>query len=414
MRLSSPPCWSVRLIASRFVAFPRLSVIVTALMVLDSLSAQETAKLKSPFSLERDLIAKRIEGRSFPSIFQAWNVAENVPGDRLSVAARHDLLFNMPSYFGLKWKQAFPGLGTAFRQESISDARLRRQRLLRRNPNMILLAELRYYEAPANYLPENHSWWMFSATGEVVSGWVEGRSLKLNLQNEDFRQHVAEQAAAVMKSGAVDGILLDSWHDTDPHRIDLLKRIRAEVGDHALILVNANDRRCPISATLINGHYMECARADSVDDWKRISETLAWAESHVRRPAINCVETGFRESRQDLNRMRATTTLSMTLSDGYALFADPNPLSTPDHLHNWYGFWDASLGKPVAKGVVQGHGAVIREFDHGFAIYNPPGNQAVTLRFDETLVSVAQKVQSNQHVIPSFDGDILLRLPSND
>jgi hypothetical protein len=35
---------------------------------------------------------------------------------------------------------------------------------------------------------------------------------------------------------------------------------------------------------------------------------------------INCLESWFHQSRDDLNLMRATTTLALTRSDGYALF----------------------------------------------------------------------------------------------
>ena len=43
--------------------------------------------------------------------------------------------------------------------------------------------------------------------------------------------------------------------------------------------------------------------------------------------------------------MRVATTLALTHSDGYVLYADPNPLKTPDHLHDWYPFWDAQAGQ---------------------------------------------------------------------
>ena len=48
--------------------------------------------------------------------------------------------------------------------------------------------------------------------------------------------------------------------------------------------------------------------------------------------------------------MRATTTLALTHGDGYCLFSDPNPLPTPDHMHNWYPFWNKSLGRPLRSG----------------------------------------------------------------
>ena len=89
-----------------------------------------------------------------------------------------------------------------------------------------------------------------------------------------------------------------------------------------------------------------------------IADTLAWAEVNLREPRVNCLETWFHKSRDDLNLMRATTTLALTHSDGYCLFSDPNPLPTPDHLHNWYTFWNRSLGKPVAKGTANSDGTV--------------------------------------------------------
>lgn len=52
--------------------------------------------------------------------------------------------------------------------------------------------------------------------------------------------------------------------------------------------------------------------------------------------------------RNDFALMRMVTTLSLVFSNGYTLFSDPNSLPTPDHAHDWYPFWDKSLGKPAA------------------------------------------------------------------
>jgi len=95
-----------------------------------------------------------------------------------------------------------------------------------------------------------------------------------------------------------------------------------------------------------------------------------WAEVNLREPRVNCLETWYHRSRDDLHLVRATTTLALTHSDGYCLFSDPNPLPTPDHLHNWYSFWNKSLGKPVAKGTADPDGTVRREFENGTAVYN--------------------------------------------
>jgi hypothetical protein len=113
----------------------------------------------------------------------------------------------------------------------------------------------------------------------------------------------------------------------DDERLELIRAIRVAIGDSALILVNANDRTTPRTASYINGYFMECTRTRSAADWKRIAGTLAWGGEHLRAPRVMCLETWYHQSRQDLSLMRATTTMSLVLGDGYALFSDPNPLA---------------------------------------------------------------------------------------
>jgi arabinogalactan endo-1,4-beta-galactosidase len=106
--------------------------------------------------------------------------------------------------------------------------------------------------------------------------------------------------------------------------------------------------------------------------------------------------------------MRATTTLALTHGDGYCLFSDPNPLPTPDHMHNWYPFWNKSLGRPVAVGTTAADGTVRREFDGGTVVYNPMGNKEVIVRFPEPRTSVATGRTATEHRLGSPDGDIYL------
>ena len=108
--------------------------------------------------------------------------------------------------------------------------------------------------------------------------------------------------------------------------------------------------------------------------------------------------------------MRATTTLALTHSDGYCLFSDPNPLSTPDHLHNWYSFWNRSLGKPIAKGIANSDGTMRREFENGTVVYNPMGNKAVAVTFPEDRRSAATGNVARSHHLESSDGDMFLKL----
>ena len=107
--------------------------------------------------------------------------------------------------------------------------------------------------------------------------------------------------------------------------------------------------------------------------------------------------------------MRATTTLSLTHSNGYCLFSDPNPLPTPDHRHDWYPFWDKSLGKPTSDRVQREDGSVSREFENGTVVYNPMGNTQVSITFDEPRRSLATGRTAIQHKVAVPDGDIFLR-----
>ena len=86
-------------------------------------------------------VKERIENRSFPSVFQAW---ENVVGlDHLTWEQRnvlHDLHWN--ANFGLNWDTTLAeptyGLATSFAGD-LAEARETRQRRLAQNPNMIFL-----------------------------------------------------------------------------------------------------------------------------------------------------------------------------------------------------------------------------------------------------------------------------------
>ena len=366
-------------------------------------------------------LAERIAGRTYPSVFQAWSPAENVTepwswrslwgGSAERTAARHDLIFSMPEYFGLRWNQRYVGLATGFTSESIERGREFRQRLLELNPRVILLTEIRYRDAPTGkfgWLPPDHAWWLRDAQGTTVRGWEEGSHDCLDFHNPEFRSQVAQQMKAAVESGVVDGVMLDWWMD-DPDRLALIREVREAIGDAALILVNANDRTTPQSAPFVNGYFMECTENKTPENWQRIANSLTWAEANLREPRINCLETWYHTSRADLHVMRATTTLTLTHSDGYCLFSDPNPLPTPDHLHDWYPFWDKSLGRPAEKGHTADDGSFHREFEQGTVVYNPLGNSPVTVSFARPHKSLATGQTAREHRVAEFDGDIFVQ-----
>ena len=354
-------------------------------------------------------VAKRIATRDFPSVFQAWGRAENIPGASLFEGiARHDLMWNCIGLGGgLQWDSEPRGLAERFEPRSVRKGREIREQLLKLNPNIILIAEIRYRDAPPSWLPEGHAWWMRDGDGRIMKGWSEGKFLRLDYRNAEFRRHVAKRAKATMASGVADGIMLDWWND-DEDRLAVVREVRAAIGDAPLIIVNTNHRKAPRTASYVNGLFMECFRSKTPEDWQTIAETLAWAEQNLHPPRVNCVEVWYRNSRRDLPLMRAVTTLALTHSNGYCLFSDPNPLPGPDHLHDWYEFWDKGLGTPLSAGSERDDGAVMREFENGTVVYNPMGNDTVEVIFDEARVSRVTGKSSYAHSLGSPDGDIYL------
>jgi len=96
--------------------------------------------LSQCFAQEKSVLQK-ITARNFPSIFQAWNPAENT-GDKTPVEteARHDLIFHAPDYFGLQWDHnTHQGLATQFNKETIQNGKSRRAEILKINPNTLIL-----------------------------------------------------------------------------------------------------------------------------------------------------------------------------------------------------------------------------------------------------------------------------------
>ncbi len=358
-------------------------------------------------------LAHKINARDFPSVFQAWNGAENLPSeDSETTIARHDLYFSTPVGLKLRWDNQYAGLAESFTEISMEQARQFKNRLQRKNPNLITIAALLYRDAHQGYLPEDSPWWMRDSNGVYVPGWKEGNNIRIDFANEDFQQLLADKARAAMQTGAVDGIMLDWWDESEftEARISLLKKVREAIGEDGLILLNANSNKVPRSAPYANGLFMECWDSPDADaqTWEGYRETLEWAEQHLCTPRINCLETWYKDSRDDHNRMRATTTLVLTRSNGYCLFSDPNDLPKLDHLHDWYSFWDAPLGKPKGEGVKLENGAWQRDFTNGVAVYNPKGNRVVEIKFDRLMHSKATGLDGQRHVVKEFDGDIFL------
>lgn len=372
-------------------------------------------------------IEDRLAWRDSPSVFQAWYGVDmpEVPVDteerRLAVAARHDVLWEEPLsqlgegvdlVLGLVWDHKHHGLANSFTKKSLEHAKANREALREHNPNMVTMLEVRWRDAPSDFLPKDSEWWKRDQNGDIEVGWTGGwvPFWMLDYENPDFQDNVARQAKIAIESGIYDGIMLD-WSG----HLEIVKKVREAIGPDALIIVNIHDKieDGKKYAPYINGSFMECNPQDNTASsksnkttWDSLREGLVWFEANLRQPTVNCLEVWG--DRDDLARMRATTTLGLVHSNASVLYGDPNPLPTPDHYHDWYGFWDASLGKATSNAKETKSGATIREFEGGTVVYNHIGNEPYTIEFDEDRVRVSDGLRGTHFTVAARDGDIFL------
>ena len=381
-----------------------------------SIFDEKTITVTSDMSDLTSSIYDRIENRGLPSIFMAWSDIDDGSFPRNSVqnAGKHDLVFNGSWFYYFEWQKVngYEGLSSTIKPSSITTALFRRGQLLQENPNMLMLYSLEWIEKSLDYLPSDHEWWMTNADGEKIKGWGENgyQAYLMDVNNRSYREMIAAKAKALVDTGVLDGIFIDCWKE-DPAYIDLIKLVREAIGEDMLLMVNSNMFEVPQTAPYINGLYMECYESTTEADWQLLTNTLTWAEKNLRSPQTNCLEVWadtLRSNPAEMHKMRATTALSMIRSDGYALFCDDDALPAPDHLHNFYDFWNKSLGKAKGQGFERTDNAWQREYDSGTAIYNPIGNGTVTITFADERRSVTTGKISKTHILGAYDGDIFL------
>ena len=396
-------------------------------------------------------IRDRIENRNLPSIIQGWdNGIQNLPTlsyhDRI---AYHDLFWHhLP--FGLRFQQTPPWHHLAGYLES---ALVERDKLLSRNPNMLFLAQIRLVTAPLNRLyPEDWPYWLRDEGGNLVSGSrFISDSYLIDFRLPELQNIVVQQAIEVAKCGLYDGIMFDKWnedlvllttiqgdqylqYEETPEfykaleeeqraRISILQQIREVVPDDFLILCNNNWNRSLLAAPYINGGMMETHHEGGYTNSKiaDIEDALLWYEENVREPKINVLrgEGNPIEPPDGLNNrrwMRLFTTMSLTLSDGYALytiggFTAEGKKQYQNHI--WYSFWDANLGQPISPTAQHYQGIpslYIREFTNGWAVYNRSG-QAQTISLPSAAIPVSDRENnalSTTHLLPDLDGEIYI------
>ena len=379
-------------------------------------------------------IQERIENRSLPSIVAAFgdgldDLWDSLPAvSHLSIDDRiayHDLFWHgVSNPFELYFQKTPPWSQLSGPIEVAID---RRNKLLAKNPNMLFLAHVvsRYFKIGTQF-PEDWSGWLRDADGNPlqVEGLQEGTSY-IDITQPEAQDIMVEKAVSIAKCGIFDGIHYDTWWDETSISTNILKRIREKVPEDFLITINANRDKLPLSIPYINGGMMETfprvrengyTRADIIE----IETNLIWYEANAREPQINVLR-GFGigaeppDSPRNKQWMRLFTTMSLTLSDGYALYTIGTIGGQKQYQkHIWHPFWDADLGQPIgptAQRYRDIEGLYIREFTNGWAVYNQSGStQEISL--PGSVIGVSNGQTNTTHLLPDLDGEMYLKAPN--
>lgn len=365
-------------------------------------------------------VSEKVDGRDFPSVFQAWQPASGM--DLAESLSRHDLAWTGPTSLGLKSNSRWAGLATEYTPRAGAV----------RGPGVVL-AELRWYDGvfedgddPARqYLPKGHPWWLTDGSGGMVKAdtSLTWPMYRLNYKDPCFQEQVARQCKAAVATGYYDGCMLDRWSHADADQVALLKKVREAIGPDALLIVNSNQNVPTASLPYINGAYTEGFGAifwpggrgyadvpyPKPDAWRYLVRDLTQLETATQPPRINAVEGWGAPG--DSRYIRSLTALVLCYSRAYVLYSRPNKtVPNHDHTHDWDSFWDKGLGRPLSEGPptpLSGE-AVRRDYENGSVVYNPT-DKPVEVVFLDARLSRATGRRGQRFVVPPADGDIFLK-----
>ena len=328
--------------------------------------------------LPRSPIQDRIDNRNLPSVILAWDDGilnrggnwwdDSIP--YLDRVAYHDLWWHYTP-FGLRFLLTPQGDQLMGDLQSAID---QREELLSKNPDILFLVDLRHSYASRSRYPDDWFGWLRDENGNLIPHKPGSTQYLIDFRLPEVQAVVVQRAIAVAKCGLYDGIMFDAWAEThailpnstlqeeQPVLISILRRIRQGVPDDFLILCNRNETKLPLSAPYINGGFMETFPLEkgrlhgyTRKDIIAIETNLIWYEANMREPKINVLR-GFGvgaeppDSPRNKQWMRLFTTMSLTLSDGYALYTLGTIGGQKQYQkHIWHPFWDADLGQPIGQ-----------------------------------------------------------------
>ncbi len=391
--------------------------------------------------LSPEPLAPRLKSRSFPSIFapistRLENKAEELDRKypdywdrRIAEGAYHDLI---PSGIQM-FQQKFVEIDNEWHVYGPMPLALSlRDRFHAMNPNMVFIAAVKNHDTgDIDTFPDDHPYWLRDANGDIALKNDRGWRL-INFAHPTVQDIIVGQALAVARCGLYDGIFFDWWDDSRSTvgdlipldlairaRINIVRRIREATRPDFIMMGNVNHRIMPLTGPFMNAGYMESSVfQDHTGDilearLTRVENSLRWLEQNLGgEPTLNALQGGSDpnespDSPKNRRYMRATTTLSLTHSDGYVVFS----IDHHDHKY-WYDFWDVDLGQPVGpKSQLYDEdipGLYIREFTNGWAAYNHSGAPQVITLPEETQ-GVASGHLGTEHALGNIDGEMYLR-----
>jgi hypothetical protein len=378
------------------------------IIVLSSTTTCTTGQeLKSTDSLKTRSIGERVSNHNFPSIAKPWgnciDFSNNNPADQIT---HHDIVWesigrenSKPGnrVVGANWKGKYLALGESF--SNLSESLERRKEALKQNPNIIILAELRWRDYMDSLLPADHEFWKRDDQGNRIPATGDKMALPryyLDTNNSNLIDHLCKQAKYMVESGVYDGVFLD-WFGPSAA---FFKKLRETIGEKYLIITNYNYKYDAERAKYINGAYMECYKVNNPD-------VLPLWEQSVRNPKINVVDMMGEPvncvGAPDLKRMRNTTTYTLVHSNGYVLYGDHF------HNHHWFSFWDIKLGEPQREKQLIGQGAFKRAFKNGMVVNNS-GSMMITVEFKKEMKRVSDSTTGTSFNIDPDDGDFFISM----
>ena len=434
----------------RFLFFSIFSFIVCN----NSLFAE--VKICSEVEFFAPPVEERVSTRTYPSICQVFGnpiVIEGIPHWELltehpELIPYHDLVahdfviyrdyldFYHKDWEGSKCLACEPyGLATDIIMD-VERTKARYDYYHSRNPNFVYLLGWDFRENLAHAFPDDDFYWMLDPEGNRAATGPD--IFHVNILNPEVQEIIINQAIGIASCGIFDGVVIDQFardgvgifHPGKVPATDeelraavvyIFSEIRNRVPDNFLIMVNAGPEKknTPISFTeYINGNFMECVRDPGklydIDYLMEIETSLLWAENNLRSPQINCVwgqgiGTEHPNSTNNQKWMRVLTTLTMTHSNGYAVYNTGQDGDLQGHY--WYDFYDADLGRPVggkAQLYDNSDGIFIREFTNGWAVYNRSGEEQ-QIKLPESTTGVSSGIKGHSHTLPDLDGEIYLK-----